>query len=108
MARSAMAVFEARRKVVDDELSVLRDECDNIERLVEQLSRRREIVEGRYELLVAERDLLDERIWSGRQQEADDSVVLLRPPVVRGRASGPRELAREPWDFDELEAALAS
>ena len=105
MARSAMAVFEARRKVVDDELSVIREECDNIERLVEQLERRREIVEGRHELLVAERDLLDERIWQGRRS---DAVVPLRPPVVRGRACGPRDLAREPWDLEGLEAAVAS
>ncbi|MEX1365207.1 MAG: hypothetical protein AB1Z98_18920 [Nannocystaceae bacterium] len=107
MARSAMAVFEARRKLVDDELSRLREECDNIERLVEQLERRRELVEGRYELLVAERDLLDERIWHGRR---DDAVVPLmpRPPVVRDRAIPPRELAREPWDLEVLEAALAS
>lgn len=99
MARSARAVFEARRKVLDDELSIVREECENIERLVAQLERRREIVEGRYELLVAERDLLDERIWEGQRSE---SVVPLRPPVVRGRACGPRDLAREPWDLEGL------
>ena len=102
-----MAIFEARRKLVDDELSALREECENIQRLVEQLARRREIAEGRHELLVAERDLLDERIWHGQQTE---SVVSLRPrpPRVQGRSSTPRELAREPWDLEELEAALAS
>lgn len=80
-------------------------ENENIDQLLVQLQRRKEIVEGRFELLVAERDLLDERIWRGQQEP----VVQLgpRPPVVRGRSIGPRELTREPWDIEELEAALA-
>ncbi len=104
MARSTVAIFEARRKVVDDELTCLGDEHQNIDRLLMQLVRRKEILDGRFELLVAERDLLDEKIWWGRR-----STGSPRPPVVAARAipRAPRDLARESWDFDELNAALA-
>jgi len=102
-----MAVFEARRRLVDNELSVLTEENENIEQLLTHLQRRRELVEGRWELLVAERDLLDERIWRG-QQEVGVVWLRPRPPVVKGRSMGPKELAREPWDFEEIEAVLAS
>ena len=64
MARSMLAVFEARRKLVDDELSEIGDEHENIERLIVQLQRRKELLDGRWELLIAERDVLDERIWA--------------------------------------------
>jgi hypothetical protein len=103
VARSPVAFFEARRKVVDDELASLADEHQNIEQLVQQLQRRREILDGRFELLVAERDLLDERIW--RQQEPSETG--LRAPVVpRGQPPGrPRDLAPEPWDIPGLELA---
>ncbi|WP_266222058.1 hypothetical protein [Paraliomyxa miuraensis] len=103
MARSPVAIFEARRKVVDDELSSLTQEQENIEQLMRQLLRRRELLEGRWELLIAERDLLDERIWQGQAPQS----VGPRPPVIpRGRSSqGPRDLAPEPWDFEGIELA---
>ncbi len=102
MARSPVAVFEARRKLVDDELSSLTDEHENIERLIQQLQRRREILDGRWELLIAERDLLDERLWSHR----GPTSLVLQPPVVRGVPKPrPRDLAPEPWDFAGLELA---
>lgn len=89
--------------MVDDELSSLTNEQQNIEQLIQQLQRRREILDGRWELLIAERDLLDERIWQGQAPLS----LAPRPPVVpRGRPRhGPRDLAPEPWDFDGLELA---
>lgn len=103
VARSPVAVFEARRKLVDDELSSLSDEHENIQQLLQQLQRRREILDGRFELLVAERDLLDERLW--RHQEPR-SLVPQPPLVPRGQPSQrPRDLAPEPWDFAGLELA---
>lgn len=93
--------------MVDGKLAALTSENENIDELIVQLQRRKEIVEGRFELLVAERDLLDERIWQGQQQLVGVVRLGPRPPVVRGRYQAPRELTREPWDFEELEAALA-
>lgn len=99
-----MAVFEARRKLVDEEISVLSDEYENIEQLIAQLQRRKELLDGRWELLIAERDVLDERIWFHEPR----ARRIPRPPVVRSRpASGPRDLASEPWDFIELEGLVA-
>lgn len=103
VARSPVAVYEARRKLVDEELAALTDEHQNIEALLRQLQRRREILDGRWELLIAERDLLDERIWHGQTPRS----LGPRPPVVpTGRPTrSPRDLAPEPWDFDGLELA---
>lgn len=104
MARSTVAVFEARRKRVDEEISAISDEHENIERLIAQLQRRKELLDGRWDLLMAERDVLDERIWA-LDPRAD---LAPRPPLVQGRAFGrPRDLAPEPWDFVELEGMLA-
>lgn len=100
MARSTVAVFEGRRKVVDSELRTLTEEMQNIERLIEQLERRRELISGRWELLMAQRDLLDERIWSARYEVPVDG---LQPPVIKATTRYvPRDLASEPWDFGEL------
>ncbi|MCH9685116.1 MAG: hypothetical protein K0V04_27005 [Deltaproteobacteria bacterium] len=106
MARSTVAVFEARRKVVDGELASLADEHRNIDNLTRQLQRRREILDGRFELLVAERDLLDERLWRDRDGGLGCGP---QPPVVGQRMTppAPRDLAPEAWDFDALDAALA-
>lgn len=104
MARSTLAVFEARRKLVDEEISALSDEYENIEQLLAQLQRRKELLDGRWELLMAERDVLDERIWSHDPR----AHLVPRPPLVQGRPSScPRDLAPEPWDFGELEGMLA-
>jgi hypothetical protein len=106
VARSPVAIYEARRKVLDGELASLTDEHENIERLIEHLQRRRELLDGRFELLVAERDLLDERLW----RHHEPSPLQPRPPVVEGGGPSPkpRDLAPEPWDFEALELAMAS
>ncbi|MCA9711220.1 MAG: hypothetical protein KDK70_35610 [Myxococcales bacterium] len=101
MARSTVAVFEARRKLLDEEIAALSDEHENIEKLITQLQRRKELLDGRWELLMAERDVLDERIWAHepRMQQVP------RPPQVSASPTRPRDLAPEPWDF-ALEGVL--
>jgi len=102
VAGSPVAFFEARRRVVDEELALLADEHANIEALQRQLQRRKEILDGRWKPLMAERDLLDQRIWDGQTPPSGP-----KPPVVPtgAAARGPRDLASEPWDFEGLELA---
>ena len=73
------------------------------ERVRSQLRRRKEPLDGRWELLMAERDVLDERIWALDPR----TRPALRPPQVEAvSAAGPRDLAPESWDF-ALDGAVA-
>jgi hypothetical protein len=102
VARSTVAVFEARRRLLDEEIATLSDEHENIESLIRQLERRKELLDGRWELLMAERDVLDERIWAHDPR----ARMVPRPPAVRDVPAMPRDLASESWDF-ALEGAVA-
>lgn len=64
MATADVARLEAKRMEIDEDLGALTQEQEQLETLVVEIERRRQRLDNQWKRLIAERDRVDEQLWS--------------------------------------------